>query len=145
MSKSEFLKELEEALRGEVEEAVIQENLRYYRNYIDDEVRKGNPEETVIQTLGSGRIIAKTVIEAHGNGRYGKQGTDNQSYHNAGYKQENESHRNGITWKTKIKWSVMIGLIVLLLIGILGLVLHIVWALLPFLLIAYIVYYFLKK
>ena len=37
MRKSEFLQELKEALQGEVSGGVLQENLRYYDNYITQE------------------------------------------------------------------------------------------------------------
>lgn len=144
MSKSEFLNELEESLRGEVSETVIQENLRYYRDYIDGEVRKGSSESQVIQMLGSGRIIAKTVIEAHGNGNYDRQENRGQAYQSSNYSTKEEAP-TGITWKMKVKWGLIAGIIILLLIGILGVVLHVVWALLPFILIALIVYYFTKK
>ena len=39
MTKAIFLNELEEGLRGEVSAQVIQENLRYYRQYMDAEIR----------------------------------------------------------------------------------------------------------
>ena len=41
MRKAEFLKELEEALSGEVPAAVMRENLNYYSQYISAECLKG--------------------------------------------------------------------------------------------------------
>lgn len=35
MTQIEFVTELEQALRGNVEERIIQENVRYYNDYID--------------------------------------------------------------------------------------------------------------
>lgn len=144
MSKSEFLYELEEALRGEVSEAVIQENLRYYQRYIEEEVKKGNSEENVISMLGSGRIIAKTVIEAHGNGQENTQGYTHFS-ESDNHSQETAKSQNGITWKTKIKWGAAIAAILFVIIAILGVIMHVVWALLPFILLGFAVYYLLKK
>lgn len=63
MSKYEFLNILKETLDGEVAQDVIDENLLYYNNYIDDEVRKGKDEAEVLQLLGEPRLIAKTIIE----------------------------------------------------------------------------------
>lgn len=62
MDKMTFLKDLENALEGEVSRTVINDTLNYYNQYIVDEVNKGKSEEEVIRSLGSGNVIAKTVI-----------------------------------------------------------------------------------
>ena len=64
MEKEEFLRTLGGALSGEVPQHIIQENLRYYDNYISDEMRKGRTEADIIEELGGPRIIAKTIIDA---------------------------------------------------------------------------------
>jgi len=48
MSRQEFLQRLREALSGEVSGSVIEENIRYYEEYIGTEVRNGSTEEAVI-------------------------------------------------------------------------------------------------
>lgn len=62
MDKTSFLKELENALEGEVSREVINDTLHYYNQYIVNEVSAGKSEEEVIKGLGSGNVIAKTVI-----------------------------------------------------------------------------------
>lgn len=62
MDKTSFLKELENALEGETSREVINDTLNYYNQYIVDEVNKGKSEEEVIRSLGSGNVIAKTVL-----------------------------------------------------------------------------------
>ncbi len=76
MRKAEFLKELEEALTGEVSAAVMRENLNYYSQYISSECLKGRSEEEVIREIGSPRLIARTIIDssAAGGGRTGTGG-----------------------------------------------------------------------
>ena len=64
MRKSEFLQELKEALQGEVSGGVLQENLRYYDNYITQETAAGRREEDVIDEIGSPRLIARTIIDS---------------------------------------------------------------------------------
>ena len=64
MNKSEFLQRLGEALQGEVPSNVYQENMRYYENYISQEVRSGKTEEEVTDSMGDPRLIAKTIIES---------------------------------------------------------------------------------
>ena len=63
MSKEEFLNELRTALMGNVSSAVINENVDYYEDYINTEVRKGRTEEEVLESLGEPRLLAKTVID----------------------------------------------------------------------------------
>lgn len=62
MDKTSFLKELENALEGEVSREVINDTLNYYNQYIVSEVNAGKSEDEVIRGLGSGNVIAKTVI-----------------------------------------------------------------------------------
>ena len=49
MRKSEFLQELKEALQGEVSGGVLQENLRYYDNYITQETAAGRREAAIMR------------------------------------------------------------------------------------------------
>lgn len=65
MSKYEFLNILKETLEGEVTQQVIDENLLYYTNYIDGELRKGKGETDVLTMLGEPRLIAKTIIDTN--------------------------------------------------------------------------------
>lgn len=63
MSKEEFLRELEEALAGDVPEAVIRDNVSYYGSYLSQEMAKGRSVEAIIDEIGEPFIIAKTIIE----------------------------------------------------------------------------------
>lgn len=63
MTKDEFLRELEDALRGSISPSAVNENIRYYDEYIDTEVRKGRSENEVMEELGDPRLIAKTIID----------------------------------------------------------------------------------
>ena len=63
MTAEIFLTELREALDGSVSPAFINENIRYYEEYIDTEKRKGRSEEEVMEELGEPRLIAKTIID----------------------------------------------------------------------------------
>ncbi|NLL78818.1 MAG: DUF1700 domain-containing protein [Clostridiales bacterium] len=64
MTKKEFLDELRIALSGQVPYSVINENVEYYDTYISMQVRKGMQEEEVLESLGSPRLLARTIIEA---------------------------------------------------------------------------------
>ena len=80
MNREEFLSRLASALNGEVHPSVIQENLKYYDEYIREEAAKGRSEEEVIDEIGGYRLIAKTIIEANGGGdSQGAYGGDRKS------------------------------------------------------------------
>lgn len=63
MTRQEFLQELRLALQGQLSQTAINENVRYYDNYIMEEVRKGSSEHDVVSRLGNPRLIAKTLID----------------------------------------------------------------------------------
>lgn len=67
MNRSEFIKELREALKNSVSEEDVQDNVRYYAGYIDDEVKKGRSEKDVLAELGDPWLIAKTIATTPGN------------------------------------------------------------------------------
>ena len=60
MTREEFLQGLKEALDGNMDASAIQENLNYYNEYINEEVRKGKTEQQVVDTLGDSWAIAQT-------------------------------------------------------------------------------------
>ena len=64
MNRYEFIEKLRAALTGKTTQSVINENIRYYGEYLDTEIRKGKSEESVTAELGDPRLLAKTIIEA---------------------------------------------------------------------------------
>jgi uncharacterized membrane protein len=64
MNCDEFLSLYREALDGKVSDQIINDNISYYRSYINGEVRKGRTEEEVLKSLGDARLLAKTTEES---------------------------------------------------------------------------------
>ncbi len=108
MNKQEFINKLRAALNGRISPEQVNENVNYYEEYINTQIRMGNPEEQVLATLGDPRLIARTIIETAGqsgqnagyNGRTYNSNSgynSNNSYNNAysgGY-QQNSSNTRG--------------------------------------------------
>ena len=67
MDRTEFTDKLQHALAGGLGSSKVAENVRYYREYIDMEIRKGRSEEEVLESLGDPRLLAKSIIEANKN------------------------------------------------------------------------------
>ena len=59
-----FFRELEESLRGEVPESEIRDSLNYYRQYFAEQKAMGYSENEIIESLGSPRLIARSIIDA---------------------------------------------------------------------------------
>ena len=69
---------LQRSLAGGVNSSQVAENVRYYQDYIDTEIRKGRSEADVLSGLGDPRLLAKSIIEANKRAGY-IEGT-NQNY-----------------------------------------------------------------
>ena len=78
MDKREFIDKLQRALAGGLGSSLVAENVRYYEEYIDSEVRKGRSEAEVLAQLGDPRLLAKSIIEA--NKRAGESYGSNRGY-----------------------------------------------------------------
>lgn len=65
MNRMEFIEKLRQALSGELTYHVVDENMEYYENYIDMELKSGKTEQSILQQLGDPRLIAKTIIETN--------------------------------------------------------------------------------
>lgn len=78
MNRIEFMEKLQRALAGGLNSCQVTENVRYYQEYIDTEIRKGRSETEVLTALGDPRLLAKSIIEA--NKRAGRSAGTNLNY-----------------------------------------------------------------
>ncbi|HIR92565.1 MAG TPA: DUF1700 domain-containing protein [Candidatus Egerieimonas intestinavium] len=68
MSRTEFLKALRQKLSESMTSGEVEEQVRYYDNYIREAVKGGQSEEEVMASLGDPVLIARTILEAPGGG-----------------------------------------------------------------------------
>lgn len=85
MNKYDFIRELNAHLKGKVTDRELSDTIAYYEDYIDTQIRKGSSEEEVIAQLGSPRLLAKTIVTAHG-----VNGADSYTYDGGESRYENE-------------------------------------------------------
>lgn len=64
MNKIEFLDQLNVSLNGKLKPEQVEDNLRYYEEYINGQLRLGRTESEVMNSLGSPRLIARTIMDA---------------------------------------------------------------------------------
>ncbi len=160
MNRQEFIRELRISMSGHFSVAEIQENVDYYEDYIDMQLRKGKTEAQVLDELGDPRLLIKSMKAAgKGNGSSGL--SDSSTYHemrgarNArqGNYGEGMKVHGKIVQVPCIIWILAFSLICILAIALMGavlsLVLRIVMYLLPIIVIAGGLYWlyrnFIKK
>ena len=134
MDRIEFIKQLRIALSGVVNHIVIEDNVRYYEDYIDMEMRKGKTEEQVLSELGNPRLIAKTIIETNkAAGSETEEYSENSTYENNAESRQSARGNSGVHVFGLPLWLVGV-LTVILLFMLFTLVTTTLFALLPYLL-----------
>lgn len=111
MTKAEFLNELKETLANELNPSEVDENVRYYMNYMEEQMRLGYSEAQVLSDLGDPRSIAHNIIDGIEMSRE-KNGANN-SYVKETYYEDGVSQTQ-LNKRQKIKsYAVLIGILVL--------------------------------
>jgi uncharacterized membrane protein len=98
MNRSEFLDILRQSLEGEVSPDIIEQNIKYYDEYINTHSFSG--EEAVLSELGNPRLIAKTIIESE---RIAKEKSKN--IYGQGYSGERNRNNTEDTSEERDKWE----------------------------------------
>ncbi len=99
MTRSEFMDSLHRALAGSLTSSTVNENMRYYEEYFDTQIRSGQSEEEIIAGLGEPRLLAKTIIQAS---KYQAQNFSNQEYDEVYEDGSQDDSRNGRGYSPKI-------------------------------------------
>ena len=142
MNQNEFLSTMRGALAGKVPANIIEDNIRYYEDYIAAQMRQGKTEAEVLESLGDPRLLAKTTIEANKHAESGSAYDDS----NMTYDSE-ENGKQKESWIFRFfrapKWlqTVLVFTVVFLLIWVIGTILG---AMLPFILIGLLVVFFVR-
>ena len=66
MNKEVFIDTLRRALYGKVSDYELTDHVRYYEDYIRQEISRGRSEQEVLEELGDPRLIARTILETSG-------------------------------------------------------------------------------
>ena len=147
MNKQEFVDRLRVSLSGRISPALVEENARYYEDYINTQIRLGEWVEDVLEGWGDPRLLASSIVGAESV----KTGDGDQVY---GGREEETGRRERFRRVFRISslpsWAlpVLAGGILLLMLVLLGLVfrlvLHMLAWLWPVIAIAMILLFFIK-
>ena len=137
MTKTEFLDILKESLSGKISASLLQENMAYYNEYIDSQIRMGKSEQAVMESLGDPRLIARTIVQTNGV----------ENVEDASYKEQSSYSDAEPTRALKVRtipgwlWTI----IAIVIIGcVISLIFSVVSFLLPFLLPILVIMFFVK-
>lgn len=95
MTRSEFMDSLQRALAGNLTSSTVNENMRYYEEYFDTQIRSGQSEEEIAAGLGEPRLLAKTIIQAS---KYQARNYGSQEYDEV---YEDGSRGDGQDWENR--------------------------------------------
>lgn len=142
MCKQEFIDRLRMALSGKVSARLVEENISYYEEYINSQVRMGNSEEMVLSSLGDPRLIAKSIITANeGSGTYTTEEDNRSGQREEYYTQKREN--NSLRVVNIPRWAAIL-ITVLIFVVIISIVGSIISALIPFVPIVLIIVFLVK-
>ena len=131
MTRSEFMESLQRSLAGKLSGSSVNENVRYYQEYFDTQIRMGHSEEEVTASLGDPRLLAKTIIEA---GKYKGRGFGSaQPEYDEVYEDDSQDNGSETVKRKEYRlpgWLIAI-LVLLVVIFVSGVVGSILTALLP--------------
>lgn len=118
MNRQEILNTLRSQLSGAISSREVEENIRYYDEYIRDAVENGKSESQILNEIGSPFLIARTIIEtsnkANGAG-YQSQGQGSSYQQDENDNRRPESSFRSFNLQTGVpKWLIITGVVVIL-------------------------------
>lgn len=144
MGKQEFLDKLRASLSGNVSARLVEDNVAYYADYINAQLRMGQPEEMVLSSLGDPRLIAKSIITANSGEDYIK---NNGTSHYSDYEEEKyytEPREQKLPKVIHVNGWVTLAIIILVLVLLVSAVFSLISLFFPVIMMGAIVYFFIK-
>ena len=147
MDKKFFLDNLQRALASGVSSSQVAENMRYYQDYIESEIRKGRSEQEVLDQLGDPRLLAKSIIEA--NKRAGANYGSNREYDEEVAQEVDTEPNDGFDENHKPRslvlpgWLIMV-IVTVLIIVVIGIATSLISILSPFIIVVLVILLIVK-
>lgn len=139
MNKQEFVDKLRATLSGRVSASLVEENVAYYEEYINTQVRMGRAENSVLSDLGDPRLIAKSIITANN----GDIKVENYSYTEPKQERMNQGMGNypKIVRVPGWVWMLLVFVILVLVFSAVFSLIRLLWPLVP---VALLIFFFIK-
>ena len=146
MNKKEVLDILYEQLSGQMPEGNVAAHVQYYRNYIEEEQRKGRSEDDILNELGDPHLIARTLLDTEAAASGNPQTTEYYSESYNGYEnfdsghgkvKQHSFHLDLTTWYGKLAVILIAAVVIILLCTVLS-------VLIPIMIVAGVILYVLR-
>lgn len=147
MNRQTFIDTLRCALYGRVSDYELADHIRYYEDYIQQEIMKGRSEQEVLGELGDPRLIARTILETSGLETPNVEYTiDEDGREDSGYtSSDGQIKVHAFTgWKAGLVMALIAVVIIAIIVMALGLFIYLLPVLLIFLAISWFVKKFLR-
>ncbi len=144
MGKQEFLDKLRASLSGNVSPGLVEDNVAYYADYINTQLRMGQSEDVVLNQLGDPRLIAKSIITANSDEDYIR--NNGTSYYSE-YDEEKyytETREQKLPKVVHLNGWITLAVIILVLVLLLSAVFSLISLFFPVIMMGAIVYFFIK-
>ena len=144
MGKKEFLDKLRASLSGNLPAGLVEENVAYYGDYINAQLRMGQPEDMVLSRLGDPRLIAKSIITANSGEEYvkSKGASDYSDFEE--YKYYTEPREQKLPKIVHLNGWLTLAVVMLVLVLLIGAVFSLISLFFPLIMMGGIVYFFVK-
>jgi uncharacterized membrane protein len=63
MNRQTFFDTLRRSLYGKISDNLLEDHIRYYEGYFEQEMANGRSEQEILEELGDPRLIARTITE----------------------------------------------------------------------------------
>ena len=122
MNTEHFIDTLRRALYGKIGDYTLQDHIRYYEDYIRQEMGKGRTEQEVLQELGDPRLLARTIVETSSLKNPDTVYTvDEEGQNSYGTSEDRVKVHTFTGWKATLLMVVVVAAIILFVVAILGL------------------------
>ena len=150
MRKEEFLEKLRARLSQTMSQQEVAAQIRYYENYIQEQMQNGRSEEEVLAELGDPLLIAKTLMDVQETQEeYGRQETN--IYEERGGQESDDAQRELHCMEIKTRGGCLLAavifvVVVAMILWAAGTVLiHLLPILIPVMVVLLVVAYFKQK
>lgn len=131
MKKQEFLDSLRTALSNRVGAGTVAENVNYYEDYINTQIRMGKSEEEVVDSLGDPRLLARSIAEANKHAGVSQSQSEYEDTQHQ-YRNSQQYYGNGGTYEPN-RWKKPIWLTIIIVIFFTLIIFSLVFSVLSFL------------
>ena len=142
MNRETFIDTLKRALYGKVSDYEWKEHIRYYEDYIAQEMAKGRSEQDVMDELGDPCLIARTILETSGLNAPNVEYTIDEE---KGTADDQIKMHTFVGWKAGLIMALIAVAIIAIIVLALGLFIYLLPVILLFLLVSWLVRKFLRS